>query len=163
MKYTTSQLCDYFSNTVDVAEPLFNDYGARKSFYGIITTIKCFENNGLIAEVLQENGVGRVLLIDAGGSKRRAVLDRQLAELACRNNWEGIVCYGSVRDVEFLATLDLGIKAMASIPVLADDYKDGDVDLPVNFAGVTFMPEDYLYADLTGIVISPDELVLDEA
>ena len=37
----------------------------------------------------------------------------------------------------------------------------GEPDVPVNFGGVTFLPEDHLYADSTGIIISPDPLDLE--
>ena len=160
MQHSTSQLCDYFADSVDVVEPIFHDYGGKHSFCGIITTIKCFENIGLISDILSEQGNGRVLLIDAGGSKRRAVVDYNLASMAFENSWAGIVCFGAVRDVDLLSTIGIGIKAIASIPVLAENRKDGDIDLPVNFAGVTFLPDDYLYADSTGVIISPDELLI---
>lgn len=158
MEYNTSELCNTYADMVDVVEPMFSTFGGRPSFGGIVTTIKCFEANGLIREVLQENGVGRVLLIDGGGSLRRALLDAELATTAADNGWEGIVCYGCVREVDALAELDVGIQALASIPVGAEDVDIGDTDLPVNFGGVTFLPEDHLYADTTGIILSPEPL-----
>ncbi len=158
MEYNTSQLCDIYQDQVDVVEPMFTTYGGRLSFGGMITTIKCFETNGLVRQVVKENGVGRVLLIDGGGSMRRALIDSEIAAMAADNGWEGIVCYGSVREVDALADLDIGIQALASIPVGADDEDIGDSDLPVNFGGVTFLPEDHIYADTTGIILSPEPL-----
>ena len=77
---------------------------------------------------------------------------------ACKNAWEGIVCYGSVRDVDALEELDLGIQCLVSIPVGASDEDIGESDLAINFAGVTFLPEDHIYADNTGIILSPEPL-----
>ncbi|MDH2924567.1 regulator of ribonuclease activity A [Nicoletella semolina] len=162
MHIDTSTLCDIYSDQVDVVEPIFSSFGGRPSFYGKITTIKCFENNGLIAEVLEENGQGRVLLVDGGGAVRRALLDSSLAQIAVENDWEGIIINGAVRQLDILETLDLGIQALAPIPVGADDNTIGEIDTPVNFGGVTFLPEDYVYADLTGIVLSPDLLDLND-
>ena len=161
MEYNTSELCDTYADLVDVVEPMFSTYGGRNSFGGVITTVKCFEANGLISELVKENGVGRVLLIDGGGSLRRALLDAELATTAMENGWEGIVCYGSVREVDALGDLDIGIQALASIPVGADDTDVGETDLPVNFGGVTFLPDDHLYADTTGIILSPEPLALE--
>ncbi|MEZ7862062.1 MAG: ribonuclease E activity regulator RraA [Aeromonadaceae bacterium] len=161
MEYNTSELCDTYSDLVDVVEPLFSSFGGRNSFGGVISTIKCFEANGLIRELIKENGVGRVLLIDGGGSLRRALIDAEMATTAQENGWEGIVCYGSVREVDALGELDIGIQALASIPVGADDSEVGDTDLPVNFGGVTFLPDDHLYADTTGIILSPEPLDLE--
>lgn len=158
MEYNTSELCDLYADMIDVVEPLFSNYGGRHSFGGQVRTIKCFEDNGLIRKVLAESGIGKVLLIDGGGSTRRALIDADTAALAASQGWEGIVCYGSVRDVDALEDFDIGIQAMNSIPVGADDKGFGELDVPVNFAGVTFLPDDHLYADNTGIILSPDPL-----
>lgn len=161
MRIDTSELCDLYSDQVDVVEPIFSSFGGRSAFFGKITTVKCFENNGLIAEVLEEEGQGRVLLIDGGGAVRRALIDAELAQLAVDNGWEGIIVNGAVRQLDVLETLDIGIQALAPIPVGADIETLGEVDTPVNFGGVSFLPEDYVYADLTGIILSPELLELD--
>lgn len=158
MEYNTSELCDIFADSVDVVEPIFNVYGGRRSFGGTVTTIKCYEDRGLIDKVVNEDGTGKVLLIDGGGSTRRALLDAMNVQTALENNWEGIICFGSVRDVDILEDAEIGIHAVASIPVGADSDDVGDVDIAVNFAGVTFLPEDHIYADTTGIVLSPEPL-----
>ncbi|MGI2260258.1 ribonuclease E activity regulator RraA [Shewanella sp. GXUN23E] len=158
MEYNTSELCDMFLDVVDVVEPMFSNYGGCSSFGGAISTVKCFEDNGVIADVLAEDGEGRVLLVDGGGSLRRALLDATLAEVAVNNNWEGIIVYGSVRDVDALEEFDIGIQAIASIPVGADSNGIGEVDVPVNFGGVTFLPGDHVYADNTGVILSPEPL-----
>ncbi|MCF1428713.1 MAG: ribonuclease E activity regulator RraA [Shewanella sp.] len=158
MEYNTSELCDMFLDVVDVVEPMFSNYGGCSSFGGAISTVKCFEDNSVIADVLAEDGECRVLLVDGGGSLRRALLDATLTEIAVNNNWEGIIVYGSVRDVDALEEFDIGIQAIASIPVGADNNGVGEVDIPVNFGGVTFLPGDHVYADNTGVILSPEPL-----
>lgn len=158
MEYNTSELCDIYTNTVDVVEPLFIAYGGRSSFGGMVSTIKCFEDNKLISEVLAKEGSGKVLVIDGGGSTRRALLDNATVQLAVENDWEGIVCFGAVRDVDALEDAEIGIYALASIPVGSDDLGHGEAEVPVNFGGVTFLPEDHIYADSTGIILSPEPL-----
>ena len=158
----TSELCDLYAEQVDVVEPIFSSFGGVSNFYGKVTTVKCFESSGLIAEVLEENGEGRVLVIDGGGAVRRGLIDAELAQLAVDNGWEGIVVYGAVRQIQQLENLDIGIHALAPIPVSADESSAGESDVPVNFGGVTFFPEDYIYADLTGIILSQEPLDLDD-
>jgi len=158
MKYDTSELCDIYHEEVNVVEPLFSNFGGRTSFGGQITTVKCFEDNGLLYDLLEENGRGRVLLVDGGGSVRRALVDAQLARLAAQNEWEGIVVYGSVRQVDELEELEIGIQAIAAIPVGAAGEGIGESDVRVNFGGVTFFSGDHLYADNTGIILSEDAL-----
>ncbi|KKZ53565.1 regulator of ribonuclease activity A [Haemophilus haemolyticus] len=159
----TSELCDLYAQQVDVVEPIFSSFGGVSNFYGKVTTVKCFESNGLIAEVLEENGEGRVLVIDGGGAVRRGLIDAELAQLAVDNGWEGIIVYGAVRQIQQLENLDIGIHALAPIPVSADESTAGESDVPVNFGGVTFFPEDYIYADLTGIILSQEPLDLDDS
>lgn len=156
----TSELCDLYAEQVDVVEPIFSSFGGVSHFYGKVTTVKCFESNGLIAEVLEENGEGRVLVIDGGGAVRRGLIDAELAQLAVDNGWEGIIVYGAVRQIQQLENLDIGIHALAPIPVSADESSAGESDIPVNFGGVT--PEDYIYADLTGIILSQEPLDLED-
>ncbi|TFH89462.1 MULTISPECIES: ribonuclease E activity regulator RraA [Vibrio] len=158
MEYNTSALCDIYLEQVDVVEPMFSNFGGSASFAGQITTVKCFEDNGLVRELLEQDGLGRVLLIDGGGSLRRALIDAELASLAEENEWEGIVVYGCVREVDELEDMSIGIQALASIPVGATAQGVGEVDIPVNFGGVTFLPEDYLYADNTGVILSQEPL-----
>ncbi|HDR1003128.1 ribonuclease E activity regulator RraA [Pasteurella multocida] len=162
MYIDTSELCDIYLDQVDVVEPIFSSFGGVNRFYGKVTTVKCFENNGLITDILEENGEGRVLLIDGGGAVRRALVDAELAQLAVDNGWEGIIVYGAVRQIQQLEEMDIGIHALAPIPVGADKQNFGEIDVPVNFGGVTFFPEDYVYADLTGIILSQEPLELDE-
>ena len=157
----TSELCDLYADQVDVVEPIFSSFGGVNAFYGKVTTIKCFENNGLIAEVLEENGKGRVLVVDGGGAVRRGLIDAELAQLAADNGWEGIIVYGAVRQIQQFENIHLGIHALAPIPVSADESNIGESDIPVNFGGVTFFPEDYIYADLTGIILSQEPLDLE--
>ena len=149
MDYSTSDLCDHFADVVDVLEPMFINFGGRHSFGGRIKTVKCFENNELIREILSQDGTEQVLLIDGGGSTRRALIDIELAELAFENNWNGIVVYGAVRHVDELEELD------------ADSEGAGENGIGVNFAGVSFFDDDFIYADSTGIVLSAEELELE--
>lgn len=158
MHYNTSELCDYYADLIDVVEPVFCNFGGRSSFAGSVVTIKCFENLGLIIDTVEMDGIGKVLVIDGGGSARRALIDSSIAQCAAKNGWEGIVCHGSVRDVDALEDIDIGIQALVSIPVGASDQRVGEIDLAINFAGVTFLPDDHIYADNNGIILSPEAL-----
>ena len=156
--YNTSELCDFYADLIDVVDPIFCNFGGRSSFAGKVVTIKCFEDLGLIIETVEKDGNGKVLVIDGGGSTRRALIDLSIAQLAKENGWEGIVCHGSVRDVDALEEIDIGIQALVSIPVGATERRIGEIDIAINFAGVTFLPDDHIYADNTGIILSPEAL-----
>jgi regulator of ribonuclease activity A len=158
MQYNTSELCDFYADLIDVVEPIFCNYGGLTSFAGSVVTLKCFESLGLISDTVSNNGKGKVLVIDGGGSTRRALIDVNIAQSAADNGWEGIICYGSVRDVDALESIEIGIQALASIPVGASDNNVGETDIAINFAGVTLFSDDHIYADNTGIISSQEEL-----
>ncbi|SFN35615.1 ribonuclease E activity regulator RraA [Dokdonella immobilis] len=158
MSMTTPDLCDAFPDRVRVADPIFRCYGGRNFFGGQIVTVKCFEDNSKVKELVGAPGKGKVLIVDGGGSLRRALLGDQLASQAVANGWEGILINGCLRDVQILASLDIGVQALASHPMKTEKRGLGDVDLPVTFAGVTFLPGEWLYADTNGIIVSPSAL-----
>jgi regulator of ribonuclease activity A len=159
MTISTPDLCDAHENEVAVLEPIFVNYGGRDAFGGEVVTVKCFEDNSLVKEQLATAGNGRVLVVDGGGSLRRALLGDMIAESAAKNGWAGVVIYGAVRDVDAIASLDLGVQALGAIPLKTEKRGIGDLNVPVRFAGVDISPGDYLYADNNGIIVSPDALV----
>lgn len=155
--YITPDLCDKYPD-VAVVEPMFSNFGGHDSFGGQIVTIKCFEDNSIVKEQVDQDGRGKVMVVDGGGSLRRAMLGDMLAEKAAHNGWEGIIIYGCVRDVDVLIQTPLGIQALASHPMKTDKRGIGDLNVPVTFAGVTFRPGEYVYADNNGIIVSATEL-----
>lgn len=161
MQYVTPDLCDAYPY-VDVVEPMFSSFGGRDSFGGQIVTIKCFEDNSLVKEQVEQDGRGKVLVVDGGGSLRRALLGDMLAEKAAKNGWEGIVVYGCIRDVDVIAQTDLGVQALAAHPMKTEKRGIGDLNVEVTFGGVTFTPGHYIYADNNGIIVSHEELKMPE-
>ncbi|WP_444941549.1 ribonuclease E activity regulator RraA [Microbulbifer sp. ZKSA004] len=154
MLKSTPDLCDAYPDEVRVVDPMFINYGGRDRFGGQIVTIKCFEDNSLVRELVAEPGQGKVLVVDAGGSMRRACLGDMLAEKAVGNGWEGILMYGCIRDVDEIAELDLGVQALGSHPMKTEKKGIGERGLAVSFAGVDFRPGEYLYADNNGVIVA---------
>jgi regulator of ribonuclease activity A len=160
MHYITPDLCDAYPEQVQVVEPMFSNFGGRDSFGGEIVTLKCFEDNSLVREQAEQDGTGKVLVVDGGGSLRCALLGDMIAEKAAKNGWEGMVIYGCVRDVDVLAQTDLGVQALASHPLKTEKRGLGELNKVVNFGGVAFRPGEFVYADNNGIIVSPVALTM---
>ncbi|MFC4727992.1 ribonuclease E activity regulator RraA [Coralloluteibacterium thermophilus] len=154
MPFSTPDLCDAHPDALRVMDAVFADFGGRRAFFGRVVTVACFEDNTRVRERVMAPGEGRVLVVDGGGSRRRALLGDRLARAAVDNGWAGLVIHGCVRDVEILATLDLGIRALGAHPMKTDRRGLGEIDVPVAFAGVRVLPGDWLYADGSGIVVA---------
>ncbi|MGB0663262.1 MAG: ribonuclease E activity regulator RraA [Pontibacterium sp.] len=157
------ELCDQFEDLVTVVEPMFGNFGGKERFGGEIVTLKAFEDNSKVREMVATPGKGKVLVVDGGGSMRRAMLGDMLAEKAAKNEWEGIIIYGCIRDVNAIGDTDLGVAALGTHPMKTEKKGLGELNIPVTFGGVTFTPGEYVYADNNGILVSPKALVLEDA
>ncbi len=162
MKISTPDLCDTYPDSVTIAEPIFKSYGAKPSFGGQIVTVKCFEDNSRVKELAATDGNGKVMVVDGEGSLKRALLGDLIADNARENNWEGIIIFGCIRDVDVIAKIGIGVKALNSIPLKTERKGQGEKNVPVTFAGVTFNPGEYVYSDATGIIVSSAELKMPE-
>lgn len=165
----TADLCDVFvpesvdviaQRKVAIVEPIFRDFGGLARFSGQVSTVKCFENNPLVRKALEEPGNGRVLVVDGGGSKRCALLGDNIAEMAYKNGWNGVIVNGCIRDSDDISRMPLGVKALTTYPLKSSKRDPGLRDVPVQFGGATFNPGDWVYADKDGILVSPEELKL---
>jgi regulator of ribonuclease activity A len=154
----TTDLYDAHGEDLQVAAPLFNDYGGVTAFVGPISTLKVYEDNALVRTALEEQGLGRVLVIDGAGSTRCALVGGNLAKLALDNGWVGIVVNGCIRDRVEIAALALGIRALNVIPRKSAKKGHGHRDIPLRFANVEFRPGEWLYADEDGLVVAVTRL-----
>ncbi len=155
----TGDLCDAHKSKHDgsfrVLPPVFRDYGKRVRFAGIVSTVQCFEDNSFVKAALEGPGDGRVLVVDGGASLRRALVGGNIAAAAAKNGWAGVIVDGCVRDSAELAQCDLGIRALALVPMPTERRNQGQRDVAVHIHGVWVLPGEWLVADEDGIVVMP--------
>lgn len=153
----TGDLCDAnkadADGSVRVLPPVFSSFGKRARFAGTVATVKCFEDNTFVKAALEEPGNGRVLVVDGGGSLRRALVGGNIAASAAKNGWAGVVVDGCVRDSAELIECDVGIRALALIPMPTERRNQGQRDVAVHIQGVRVLPGEWLVADEDGIVV----------
>jgi len=154
----TADLFDAHGDRLQVALPLFHHFGRRMAFDGTIVTMKCFEDNRSVRDILARGGRGKVLVIDGGGSLRTALVGGNVAAYAVEQGWSGIIVNGCVRDSAELQAMDIGIRALATNPARPEKRWKAATDLAVSFAGVHWMPGQHVYADEDGIVIAQGRL-----
>ena len=159
MTFKTADLFDDFGDRFQVCAPIFRDFGGNSRFAGSIATVKCFEDNSLVKTMLAEPGEGRVLVVDAGGSLRCAMLGDMIAASAVKNGWSGVLMFGCVRDSVDIAGMALGVKALATNPRKSEKLGEGQGAIPVNFAGVCFRSGEHIYCDEDGILVSAEALI----
>lgn len=164
-KISTPDLCDIYESKPDVElrvlDAIFTNYGGRDQFYGRAVTIKCFEDNSIVKQLVGTPGQGRVIVMDGGGSLRRAILGDMLAEQAAENGWAGLVINGCIRDCDEIANTDIGVKAINTHPMKTEKRGLGDLDVAVEFAGHRIQPDDWVYSDNNGVIVTAVELDLE--
>lgn len=150
----TSDLCDA-RDDVHACSIQLQSYGQRQAFAGAIRTIRCREDIGLMRDVVNQRGDGQVLVIDGGGSVVRALFGDIMAAVCVRNGWSGLIVNGAIRDIHEISGMDIGVKALGTNPRRGSRTGAGEVDVPVSFGGVTFMPGNRVVADQDGVVVLP--------
>ena len=161
--FSTCDLCDAHegdaSGAFRVLSPVFRDFGAQRPFGGPVHTVRALEDNSRVREAVNTPGQGRVLVVDGGGSLRRALVGGNLAVAAARNGWAGIVVDGCVRDLAELRAAGLPVRALALVPLRTEKRGEGQAGEAVQLQGVGVRPGDWLYADADGMVVADRALV----
>lgn len=163
MPFRTADLTDEFCGDnceeVQVAGMEFKSYGGKPRFYGEIVTLKLFEDNQLVREQVNSDGVGKVLVIDGGASMQRALLGDMLATKAVENGWAGIIINGCIRDSVEMSNMQLGVMALGTHPLKTVKAGVGKTNISVHFTDLNFEPADFIYIDEDGIIISEKPLI----
>ena len=158
MTLSTCDISDKLHPNVQYLEPVYKCFGLKKSFSGHIVTVKCFEDNSLVEEALNSNGKGSVLVVDAGGSRECAILGDKRASDAIRNEWGGIIVYGVIRDSAAINLMPIGIRALGVCPLKSVKKGIGKRNLNISFSNVKFTPDQYIYADEDGVIVTKNKV-----
>jgi regulator of ribonuclease activity A len=159
----TTDLCDaneprLADGSLRVLAPGFQRFGRRVSFSGMVKTLKVFEDNSLVRAAVESAGNGQVLVVDGAGSMRCALLGGNLALLAEKNGWAGLILNAPVRDADEIDACGIGVRALGTVPVRSKKAGAGSVDVPLAFGGVTVRPGDWCCADRDGVLFCDEAL-----
>ena len=150
----TADLADRYPESIIVFPGPWVPMSRQCRCAGHVVTVRVDDDNSAVRDLLSRDGDGEILLVDGHGSKQCALLGDNLAALAVRHRWAGVIVYGCVRDRAALRQLDLAIWAIGTNPRKSGKEKTGEINVPVSIEGVIVHPGDYLYADEDGIVVS---------
>jgi len=162
MNFSTADLCDEHGENVNVANIQFNSYGGKSSFYGEILTIKLDEDNrGLVEMLRDEEGRGRVIVVDVE-EKYCAVVGDNLMGFAVKNGWAGILVNGYVRDTKITKTIDAGLFALGTCPRRSAKKSSSQRGMVLNIGSTDFKEGEWVYADEDGVIVSKRAFTLVE-
>ena len=158
--FSVPDLCDKYSFQVQIGTKRLTSFGKLKSFYGMVETIQCTDDNSFVKQILNTEGNGKVLVIDAGGISHASMIGEEIAKAAKKNNWIGILVNGCVRDIEITSSIDIGIYATSSIPLKTAKDNLGQVSTNIFIDLVLISPGDWIYVDENGWIVSKNKLKL---
>jgi regulator of ribonuclease activity A len=129
-------------------------FGGIRRFTGRAVTLRCFEDNSQVRELLRSPGEGKVLVVDGGGSRRCALVGDLLAAAGHQSGWAGVIVNGCVRDAAALAGIAFGVMALGLQPRRSDKRGQGVRDVELRILEARVRPGDIVYADEDGVVFS---------
>ena len=153
-------LSDQHSEQIQIGKLALQSFGSRPSIAGEIYTVSCSDDNSVVKEALSREGKNKVLVIDASGVTHASMIGDQIAESAVKNNWEGIVVNGCVRDVEELKNLPIGIFAKGVVPQKTNKKNHGFEDVLIAFGSVVMTSGKWIYIDQNGWLVADNKLEL---
>lgn len=150
---STADLYDLHGDALQSLPLQLRSFGGHPRFDGAIRTVRCFHDNALVKRILATAGDGAVLVVDGAGSLQTALMGDMIAQSAVDAGWAGVVINGCVRDSVALGRMPLGVKALGTNPRKSAKEGAGEVDVTLEFGGVTFRPGAHVHADEDGILV----------
>ncbi|QHG65198.1 ribonuclease [Pseudomonas putida] len=159
---TTADLCDTHSDMIatgdlHILQGTWRWFGKAASMRGPIVTLQAHGCNTELREQLDQPGLGRILVIEAGDDPG-ALLGENLSMKALLNGWAGFLINGNVRDSRSLSAIDLPVLALGSWPARSKNEPGGMSDVILEIGGARLSPGDWLYADSDGVLLSRVQL-----
>ncbi len=154
----TADLIDDHAARLTLCHLPFLRFGQRRAFHGPVQTVSCHEDNVLLKAELSKPGEGRVLVVDAGGSTRIAVLGDMIAGLLRDNGWAGIIINGAIRDSAEIDLMDVGVFCLGTSPVKSAKDGFGHVGSEISFGGVLFRPGGHVWCDEDGVLYAAEDV-----
>lgn len=154
----TTDLCDEFSEQLQICSLQWKSFGRNSFFHGPIYTVDVLNDNTHVRSSLEEIPAGAVLVVDGRNSDRCALLGDNLAMIAQNRGIVGIIVNGRVRDSRDLQSISVGVFALGTHPKKSVKQGKGQKNITLQFGNVDWIPGDYVYADEDGIVVAKKPL-----
>ena len=159
--FTVPDICDAFPDDVLIGNIFLNSYGGIDRFCGEIRTANCPHSNSIVKEMVEEDGEGKVLVINHAGDKLCSMVGDQVAQKAYSNNWRGIFVNGYIRDIEVIKDISIGVYAKNPYPMKTDKSVGvGIKDKDITIGTVRISSGNWIYVDTNGWVVSRKKLEL---
>ncbi len=129
---------------------------------GPACTVKVFlGDNLMVHKSLDVIEPGDVIIIDAGGSHKNAVLGDIVCTKAKHRGVAGFIVDGLIRDLPGIDELDLPVFARGTTPIGPLHRGPGEINHAICCGGVVVNAGDIIVGDAAGVVVIPQEFADD--
>ena len=150
----TADLYDLHHAAVGVSDLPLRAFGGVEAFFGPCQTLRVHRDHTPVLAQLEEPGMGRILIVDAGGITDTGVMGDRLAAKGVANGWRGVVIWGAIRDSIGIGDLPLGVMALAATPRRGWTPQPSLAGEALNLGGVKIRAGQWIYADRDGVIVS---------
>ncbi len=157
-KKSLPDLSDAYSELIQIGKLKLKSFGGRSSISGEVYTVACSDDNSIVKSVLAKDGKNKILVVDAIGVDHESMVGDQIAESALKNNWDGIIVNGYIRDVVALKKLPIGIFAKGSVAKKTQKLNHGFKNIMISFGGVVINSGKWIYIDQNGWFVADKKL-----
>ena len=130
---------------------------------GAVCTVRVFPGDNLMVhKVLDVAKPNDIVIVDAHGARGvNAVLGDTICTKAKHRGIAGFVIDGLVRDLPGIEEVDIPVFARGTTPVGPLHRGPGEINYPIACGGAVVNPGDLVVADVSGIVVIPQEAAED--
>jgi len=154
----TADFCDTHPDKVTVLGPGYSNYGGAAMCQGTVVTLELDRNNSdLITLLRDENGHGKVVVVDAKQAYF-AIVGENLMKFAHASGYAGIIVNGYIRDTAQIKDIPVALYALGTCARKSIPVTQGKRDIPLTFGGAEFRPGDYVYTDTDGVIVTAEAL-----
>ncbi|RQW18653.1 RraA family protein [Bacillus sp. C1-1] len=158
-KVSTTLLSDVMDRPIEM-EHSIKPCHIDSVLVGAAVTIDVKSGDNLaVHHAIYHSQPGHVLVVNANGYDKRAVIGELMAAAAEALHLNGFVIDGFVRDFSTLAKSTLPVFSRGAVPGGPEKNGPGHVNAPTQCGGLAIQPGDFIMGDADGVIVLPREEV----
>jgi len=127
-------------------------------------TVRCYPGaTWALEKALDDASPGDILVVDAGGSSDVIIMGGLMATRGAQRGIAGVIVDGAIRDVEDIIATGLPVFSRHICPRAGTYAEIGEQQTTICCGRLPITPGDWVVADLSGIVVVPQEIILEVA
>ena len=152
-QFNTPDISDALNRLYTMTSEIKNQINDQ-TISGPACTVKVFPGDNLMVhKALDIAQPGDIIVVDASGYTRTAILGDLVATKAKHRGIQAVIVDGLVRDLPAMKDVGLPVFARGVTPIGPLHRGPGEINFPISCGGIVVMPGDILVGDSNGVVV----------